>query len=90
MQTIKLTAKRQATFPVEMCENLNVHPGDRLALERRQIDGEPAWIVRPVRSAAEGKSASWFGELQPFTSGKSHNMVDIRRSIGVVTGKTKS
>jgi hypothetical protein len=28
--------------------------------------------------------------LQPFTSGKSHNMVDIRRSVGVATGKAKS
>ncbi|MBN2449040.1 MAG: AbrB/MazE/SpoVT family DNA-binding domain-containing protein [Lentisphaeria bacterium] len=87
MRTIKVTAKRQATLPAEMCQDLDLHPGDRLALERRRIDGEPAWIVRPV---GKGKVASWFRALRSFASGKSHAMADIRRSIGLATGEAGS
>ena len=79
IQTIKLTAKRQATFPAELCRDLDLRPGDRLVLERREVDGAPAWIMRPVIG---DKAASWFGTLRPFASGKSHAMDAIRQSIG--------
>ena len=87
IQTIKITAKRQATFPTELCHDLNLRPGDRLALERRDIDGAPAWIMRP---AFGDKNSSWFGALRSFASGKSHTMEDIRQSIGRKTAEAKS
>ena len=87
IQTIKLTAKRQATFPAELCRDLDLQPGDRLTLERRELDGAPAWVMRPLSGDAV---PSWFGALRPFASGKSHAMDDIRRAIGRRMGETKS
>ena len=86
-QTIKLTTKRQATFPAELCRDLDLHPGDRLALERRELDGAPVWVMRPLCGDAV---PSWFGALRPFASGKSHAMDDIRRSIGKRARETNS
>ena len=87
VQTIKLTAKRQATFPAELCRDLDLHPGDRLALERCEVDGAPAWIMRP---AFGDKTSSWFGVLRPFAADKSHAMDEIRRSISRKTAEAKS
>lgn len=86
-RTIKLTAKRQATFPAELCHDLDLRPGDRLALERREVDGAPAWIMRP---ASAGKTSSWFGALRSFASGKSHAMEDIRQSVGRKAAEAKA
>ena len=84
-KTITLTAKRQATLPAELCRDLGLQPGDKLALERREVDGVPAWIMRPV---SEHNTSSWFGALRPYASDKSHAMEDIRRSIGRKAGET--
>ncbi len=84
VQTIKLTSKRQATFPAELCRELHLKSGDRLVLERREIDGKPAWVIRPASPEPE----SWFGALRSFASGKSHSMDDIRQSIGRKSGET--
>jgi len=54
MSTIRLTAKRQATFPKALCEELNVQPGDSLVVQRSSIEGEDVWVLRPAdRSIAE-------------------------------------
>lgn len=82
MRSVKLTAKRQATFPVEVCEELGVKPGDRLLLERREMDGAPAWVIHP----ASPTGSPWFAALRRFAVGKSHSMADIRRSIGTKLG----
>ena len=86
VKTIKLTAKRQATFPAGLCRDIALQPGDRVALERRQIDGRLAWVMRSV---SDRRDPSWFGVLRSFASGKSHTMDDIRRSIGRKTAETK-
>ena len=43
MAKITLTAKRQATLPKALCEELGVGPGDKLELERRSVRGEVVW-----------------------------------------------
>ncbi len=59
MTTIKITAKRQATFPSEVCDALGVKPGDRIALEEQMRKGERVWVLKPVRSLAKyAKNAS--------------------------------
>ncbi len=87
VQAIKLTSKRQATFPAEVCRDMGLHAGDRIALERREIGGAPAWVMRPVR---EYKTPPWFGALRAFAPGRSHAMNDIRRSIGRRVSEVKS
>ena len=76
MSVIKLTSKRQATLPVETCADLGVAPGDQIQLDRLVLNGEPAWVLRPVRS-----KISWFGSLRKFAEGKSHSMDKIRSSV---------
>ena len=46
-KTVKLTSKRQATFPVQLCQNLGVKAGDDLVLERKKIGDEIAWLLKP-------------------------------------------
>ena len=83
-QTVKLTSKRQATFPVRLCQELGVAPGDDLILERKKIDGEITWLLRP-RKKMESK---WFGGLKKYAAGKSHDMESIRSSFGkTIDGK---
>jgi bifunctional DNA-binding transcriptional regulator/antitoxin component of YhaV-PrlF toxin-antitoxin module len=74
IQTLKLTAKRQATFPAEFCSRYNLHPGDRLILDRREIDGEATWTLKPVASVR----TPWFGVLRKYGTEKSHSMDEIR------------
>ena len=75
MATITLTAKRQATFPKEVCEELNVEPGDRLIVERQVIGGESVWILRTGKV-----DWSWMGSVSA-PDDASHDMDDIRESI---------
>lgn len=75
MPTITLTAKRQATLPKEVCDELHVAPGDRLIIERRVIEGESVWILRPGTV-----DWSWLGSV-PVAEGVSHEMDDVRASI---------
>jgi len=59
MPTLRMTAKRQATFPRSVCEALGVGPGDDLELEARVLDGETVWILRPKRV-----DWSWIGSVR--------------------------
>lgn len=75
MLTMTLTAKRQATLPREVCEELGIHPGDQLDLERAVVDGHPVWVMKPHRL-----DWSWIGAVT-VPEGISHDLDDIRASI---------
>ncbi len=62
MPTIKITAKRQATFPSEVCDALGVKPGDSIALEEQVRKGERIWVLKPVREAKH----SWLFSLSKY------------------------
>jgi bifunctional DNA-binding transcriptional regulator/antitoxin component of YhaV-PrlF toxin-antitoxin module len=74
MPTVRITAKRQATFPRATCEALGVGPGDVLELQARVIDGETVWLLRPRRV-----DWSWIGSVR-VPAGASHDVDAIRRS----------
>jgi len=76
MRTMSITAKRQATLPAALCEELGVGPGSRVTLERRVIDGETVWVLR-------GRSLdwSWFGAARRYAKGRSHRWADVKRNI---------
>ena len=82
--TIKLTAKRQATFPKELCEELDLKPGDAIQLDKRIIDGKAHYCIRPVKNEA---APAWFGVFNSAAKGKSHRISDIRESIA--KGRTR-
>jgi len=77
MATIKLTSKRQATLPRAVCEEMNLKPGDALEIERKDIDGERMWVLRPQQRP----ETPWFGSLRRYAQGKPHGMAAIRKSI---------
>jgi bifunctional DNA-binding transcriptional regulator/antitoxin component of YhaV-PrlF toxin-antitoxin module len=58
---IKLTSKRQATFPVKMLKSLGLRPGDELEIKSVQIKGEQVWLLRPRK-----QSLSWCGALSKY------------------------
>ena len=75
MLSMTLTAKRQATLPREVCEELGIAPGDQLDLERAVVDGQPVWVMRPHR-----RDWSWIGSAA-VPAGISHDLDAIRASI---------
>lgn len=77
MKTLKLTTKRQATLPVEVCEELGVGPGDEIALERRTIDGVSVWVLH-----ARKPDWSWLGVARKYARGRTHEWDAVEESIG--------
>ena len=84
-RTIRLTSKRQATFPAELCRELGIKAGEELILERKKIEGNIAWIIKPKKHV----TTKWFGGLKKYATDKDHNMESIRVSIGKNVGKIK-
>jgi hypothetical protein len=73
---IAITSKRQATLPARLCTELGVGPGDKLAVERRVLQGQPVWILR-----GRTPDWSWLGIARRYAIGKSHRWSDVKRSI---------
>lgn len=84
-QTVTLTSKRQATFPAKLCEEMAVAPGDKLVLERSEFKGKPVWLIVSQKSMDK----PWFGSLKKYAKNKSHDIHDIRSSIGNSKGAEK-
>jgi bifunctional DNA-binding transcriptional regulator/antitoxin component of YhaV-PrlF toxin-antitoxin module len=77
-KTIKLTSKRQATFPHEVCKNLGLQPGDEIELIPRMEDGEQVWMLHKRVAPAR----PWIGSLSAFAQNvDDHSMEAIRTSI---------
>lgn len=79
MSRIKLTSKRQATFPARLCEELGVAPGDELEVTPASVAGEAVWVLKPAAKTAP----SWAGSLKRFAANArgDHAMKSIRESI---------
>lgn len=77
MYRIKLTSKRQATFPKEVCESLGVVPGSILRLERQGDEGSESWVLSPVTA----RDRPWLGALRKYGEGRAHDQESIRESV---------
>ena len=77
MTLIRLTAKRQATLPRTLCEELRVRPGDSLLVDARVVGGERVWLLKP----AEEVDAPWFARLKRYARGKRHGLASVARSV---------
>jgi len=77
-KTIKLTAKRQATFPAEVCEQLGLRPGDEIELVPRVEAGGRFWVIQK----REAPTRPWVGSLRGYGQNASDHSLDaIRNSI---------
>jgi bifunctional DNA-binding transcriptional regulator/antitoxin component of YhaV-PrlF toxin-antitoxin module len=78
MPTLTLTAKRQATFPLETCKSLGLKPGDTVELEARDEDAGRVWVLRPRPSRAR----RWVGSLAAYGGvAPDHSLAAVRESI---------
>ena len=78
MPTLKITSKRQATFPKEVCDDLRLKPGDQINLERRVENGGALWVLRPKQLP----DRKWTARLTGRTAHvKDHSMEAVRKSI---------
>lgn len=76
--TVRLTSKRQVTFPAEVCENLGIKPGDELELIPRTEGGERFWVLQK----REAPLRPWLGSLNAYAkNAQDHSMEAIRESI---------
>ena len=82
MTTIKMTAKRQATFPSDVCDALGVKPGDLIGLEEQTQQGERVWVLKPVRA----KSRPWLFSLAKYA--KNAEQPWTRERDGDETGRS--
>ncbi len=76
MASLIVTAKRQATLPAALCDELGVKPGDKIEAERRVVDNETVWVLRSRNS-----DWSWFGAARKYSERKSHRWEHVRRSV---------
>ena len=84
MPTLTLTAKRQATLPVETCKSLGLKPGDVVELEARDEANGRVWVLRPRPARAR----RWIGSLGNYGGQPAdHSLEAIRNSI--VAGRKK-
>ena len=79
MPKIKLTAKRQATFPSKVCQELGVAPGDQLELRPVKLSGENVWVLKPALKPR----SEWIGALKRYAAnaGGDPSMEAIRKSV---------
>lgn len=87
MPKIKLTSKRQATFPAKVCEDLGVAPGDELEIRAEKVKGKQVWVINPATPPRQ----QWIGSLKRYSSAAKgdHSMKAVRKSIAKNRG-TKS
>lgn len=81
-----MTSKRQVTFPVSICDELKIRPGESIVIDRREIDDNPVWGL--IRSKQEGMP--WFGAFRSYATDKSNDMSDIRDSMGRKSQRNQS
>ena len=77
MLKVKVSSKRQVTFPKQVCESLGIQSGDEILLERDVKSNQEIWYLKPARE----ETRSWLGSLREYASNKSHSMGAVRDSI---------
>lgn len=77
MFKIKLSTKRQATFPKSVCEALSLKPGDELVLDSQAGENGRAWLLKPAKKHPR----KWLACLKAYARNKSHDMDTIRSGI---------
>lgn len=82
--TLRLTSKRQVTFPAAVCAELAVRPGDTLKLRVMRDQGKRVWVIEPP---PPDTPRPWLGCLRAYAERKaSHEMADIRATVAQKRG----
>ena len=78
MVTIKLTSKRQATFPKQLCEDLDLNPGDEIEIEQVRRNNQKVWVIKK-----KAPDLSWVGCFKGYANKKDNSWESIQKSIEV-------
>jgi len=74
---IRLTTKRQATLPRQLCEEMRLRAGDALVVDAKVVGGVRVWFLRPAARIA----TPWFARLKGYAKGKRHDLASVRKSV---------
>lgn len=74
---IRLTTKRQATLPRQLCEEMELRAGDSLVVSTTMVGGERVWLLKP----ASRSETPWFARLRRYAHGKRHALAAVRTSV---------
>ena len=77
MLKVKVSSKRQVTFPKQVCESLGIQSGDEILLDRDVKCNQEVWYLK----AAREETRSWMGSLREYARNKGHSMNAVRDSI---------
>ena len=75
---IKMTAKRQATFPKKLCDEMRLAPGHAVEIEPMTLNGRRVWVLSPP---PEPPSMAWAGSLRRYAGTRPLSMAAIRKQI---------
>ncbi len=76
---IRMTTKRQATFPRRLCEEMRLEPGNALQVEPATLDGRRVWVLS---APPEPPDMSWVGSLRRHAgSSRALSMEAVRAKI---------
>lgn len=75
---MKMTAKRQVTFPRQLCEEMRLQPGDAIQIEQTEIDGRAVWVLSPPPPPLK---LTWVGSLHRYAKGVDFDMTTVRKKI---------
>jgi bifunctional DNA-binding transcriptional regulator/antitoxin component of YhaV-PrlF toxin-antitoxin module len=74
---VKITSKRQATLPRQLCDEMRLSPGDSIEVEPIVHNGERMWVMRPIHDP----DLSFFGCLRGHAKKTPVDMDRIRDDI---------
>lgn len=75
---IKMTAKRQATFPRKLCEEMHLAPGNAIQIEQAVLEGRRVWVLSPP---SDPPSMEWVGVLRRYAGVEMPAMTTVRTKI---------
>lgn len=75
---IKMTTKRQATFPKRLCEEMRLEPGHAIQVKPAMLDGQRVWVLSP---SLEPPAMSWVGALRRYSGAETPSMTTVRTRI---------
>lgn len=77
MLKVRVSSKRQVTFPKRVCDALGIRKGDEILLDRHVENGQEVWYLKSDRK----ETRPWLGSLQAFARNKDNSMDAVRKSI---------
>mgnify|MGYP001327721884 CR=1 FL=1 len=79
MLKLKVSTGRRVTLPKQLCESLEISPGDILQLQRVIKDEREFWRLTRERKPER----PWLGSLRKYATGKGHGTKAIQDSIAI-------